>query len=55
MCLEIIDLIYMYKKDLAINNLQWFICHKNKQNKTVILQLFFPAKNSLKLFLENSS
>ena len=24
MCLEIIYLIYMYKKDLALNNLQWF-------------------------------
>ena len=27
-CLEIIYLIYMYKKDLAFNNLQWLICHK---------------------------
>ena len=24
MCLEIIYLIYMYKEDLALNNLQWF-------------------------------
>ena len=26
MCLEIIYLIYMYKEDLALNNLQWLIC-----------------------------
>ena len=32
MCLEIIYLIYMYKKDLALNNLQWLIYHKTKQN-----------------------
>ena len=23
-------LIYMYKEDLALNNLQWLICHKTK-------------------------
>ena len=28
MCLEIMYLIYMYKKDFAFNNLQWLICHK---------------------------
>ena len=28
MRLEIIYLIYMYKKDLALNNQQWLICHK---------------------------
>ena len=22
----------MYKKDLALNNLQWLICHKTKPN-----------------------
>ena len=27
-------LIYMYKKDLALNNIQWLICHKNKPNQT---------------------
>ena len=26
-------LIYMYKKDLALNNLQCLICHKTKLNK----------------------
>ena len=26
-------LIYMYKENLALNNQQWLICHKTKQNK----------------------
>ena len=30
MCLEIIYLIYMYKKNLALDNLQSLICHKTK-------------------------
>ena len=29
-----IYLIYMYKQDLALNNLQWFICHKTEPNQT---------------------
>ena len=28
MCLQIIYLIYMYKKDLALKNLQWLNCHE---------------------------
>ena len=32
-CLEIIYFIYMYKKDLALNSLQWLICHKTKPNQ----------------------
>ena len=35
MCLEIIYYYIMYKKDLALNNLQWLICHKTKQNQTL--------------------
>ena len=31
MCFEIIYLIYMHM-DLALNNLQWLICHKTKPN-----------------------
>ena len=27
-----IYLVYMYKEDLAINNLQWLICHKTQPN-----------------------
>ena len=26
--------IYMYKEDLALNNLQWLICHKTQHNPT---------------------
>ena len=29
-----IYLIYMYNEDLALNNLQWLICHKTKPNET---------------------
>ena len=29
-----INLIYMNKLDLALNNLQWLICHKTKSNQT---------------------
>ena len=32
MCLQIIYSIYMYKKDLALINLLWLICHKTKLN-----------------------
>ena len=34
MCLEIIYLIYMYKNDLALNNLQSLICHETHPNPT---------------------
>ena len=27
-----IYLLYMYKQDLALNNLQWLIFHKTKEN-----------------------
>ena len=32
MCLKIIYFIYMYKTDLALNNLQWLVYHKTKHN-----------------------
>ena len=25
--------VYLYKMDLALNNLQWLICHKTKPNQ----------------------
>ena len=28
-----IYLEFMYKEDLALNNLQWFICHKTQTNQ----------------------
>ena len=33
MCFQIIYLIYMYKQDLALYNLQWLIIHKSNQPK----------------------
>ena len=39
MCLEIIYLIYMYKKDLVVNNLQWLICHETQPNQTEIITI----------------
>ena len=33
MCLEIMYLIYMYKKNLALNYLQWLICNQTKPNQ----------------------
>ena len=33
-CLQIIYLIYMYKEDLTLSNLQWLICHKTQLNQT---------------------
>ena len=30
-----IYLIYMYKVDLALNNLQWLICHKTQSNQII--------------------
>ena len=26
--------IYMYKEDLALNNLQWLTCHKTQPNQS---------------------
>ena len=37
MYLEIIYLIYMYKKDLALNKPQMLICHKTKTNHYLAL------------------
>ena len=40
MCLEIIYLTYMYKKDLALNNLQWLICLEPNQTKDIFVSRF---------------
>ena len=37
MCLEIIYSICVYKRDLALNNLQWFIYHKTKPKQTTVV------------------
>ena len=37
-CLEIIYSKYMYKMDLALNNLQGLICHKTQPNQILYIQ-----------------
>ena len=32
-----IYLMYMYKEDLALNNLQWLICHKAQPNQILYI------------------
>ncbi len=32
-----IYLIYMYKEHLALNNLQWLICHKTQPNQIIYI------------------
>ena len=34
----------MYKKDLALNNLQWLICHKTQPNQTKIHRLHLSGE-----------
>ena len=34
---NLIYLIYMYKEDLALNNLQLLICHKNQPNQILYI------------------
>ena len=47
-------LIYMYKLDLALNNLQWLICHKTRPNQTkpnLIVQWFTSLTEVLGLHM----
>ena len=37
---------YTYKKDLALKDLQWLICHKTKPNQTKLVPLLQIQKNS---------
>ena len=32
-----IYLIYMYKEDLVLNNLQWLICHKTQPKQIIYI------------------
>ena len=41
----IIYLIYMYKKDLALNNLQWLICHKSQPNQILYIHIYVYKKD----------
>ena len=29
--------MYMYKEDVALNNLQWLICHKTQPNQILYI------------------
>ena len=48
-----IYLIYMYKEDLALNNLQWLICHKTKPNQTKPNPIYQIYMNKEDLALNN--
>ena len=59
MSLQIIYLKYMYKEDLALNNLQWLICHESQLNQSplvripiVIMKILINVKSKIKV-LEN--
>ena len=39
----------MYKEDLALNNLQWLICHKTKPNQTKSYILIYMYKKDVVL------
>ena len=44
----------MYKEDLALNNLQWLICHKTQLNQIIYLISMYKedlASNNLELLI----
>ena len=53
-CLQIIFLIYVYKEDMALNNLQWLVCLKTKPNLSH-LKIVLPTNYSLKIIRMNGS
>ena len=30
----------MYEEDLALNNLQWFVCHKTQPNQIIYIYMY---------------
>ena len=44
MCLQIVYLIDTHKKDLALNNPKWLICHKIKQTKNITLVISIDSE-----------
>ena len=36
-CVCVCVCVCVYKEDLALNNLQWFICHKTKINQAKLV------------------
>ena len=51
MSLGFIYLICMYKKDLALNNLQWLICHKTKPSQAKSFLVAFSFLDALSMCL----
>ena len=47
----------MYKEDLALNNLQWLICHKTQPNRIIYLIYMYKdlALNNLQWFTCNKT
>ena len=43
----------MYKEDLALNNLQWLICHKTKANQVCVFSYAFclSSCNSVSFYI----
>ena len=46
--------IYIYEQDLALNNLQWLICHKTKPNLTKQCTFIFFLSRGIILWIEIS-
>ena len=46
--------MYMYKKDLALNNLQWSICYKTKPNITILTRHAHATLKRLKNWTKNT-
>ena len=52
-----IDLIYMYKEDLVLNNLQWLICHQtqptcsNKSEKVSLMYFGTIFKRGMNFYI----
>ena len=38
MCFDVIN--YIYKKNVALNDIQWSICHQTKPNPTYLVRLY---------------
>ena len=37
----------MYKEDLALNNLQWLICHKTQPNQIIYILYMYKEDSAL--------
>ena len=37
MCVCVCVCVFIYKEDLALNNLQWLMCHKTQPNQIICI------------------